>query len=191
MFVVGGLTGCQQETATSKKAETASDVVAASETKAPVERVEKRMEPVEKVVETVKEKAVEAVPEEVAVKEPKRQVKAAIEAPAPVAVEKPVEAVVAKPTVMGNAVKGAKIAKGKCGACHYFDKDRKKMGPSLMGIFGRAPSIEGVPFTTWDAASLDRWLTNPKAVKSNTKMSFKGIAEKEKRDDIIAYLKTL
>jgi len=88
-------------------------------------------------------------------------------------------------------VKGAKVAKGKCGSCHYFDKDSKKVGPSLMGIYNRAPSIEGVPFTAWDDAALDQWLTDPKAIKSNTKMAFKGIPEKDKRDDVIAYLKTL
>lgn len=91
----------------------------------------------------------------------------------------------------GDAAKGAKIAKGKCSSCHYFDKDQKKVGPPLMGIYKRTPSIEGLPFAQWDDAALDQWLTSPKAVKSNTKMAFKGIAEKSKRDDVIAYLKTL
>lgn len=106
---------------------------------------------------------------------------------------KPAEAV--KPAMVekasGDPVKGAKLAKGKCSACHYFDRDRKKMGPTLMGIFDRAPTIDGVPFAKWDAAALDAWLTKPKAVKPKTKMAFKGIPEKSKRDNIIAYLKTL
>lgn len=91
----------------------------------------------------------------------------------------------------GDPVKGAKLAKGKCGGCHYLNKDRKKVGPTLMGIFNRAPAIDGIPFARWDAAALDAWLTKPKAVKPKTKMSFKGISEKAKRDNIIAYLKTL
>jgi len=91
----------------------------------------------------------------------------------------------------GNPVKGAKLAKGKCGACHYFDQDKKKVGPTLKGIFNRAPAIEGVPYAKWDEAALDAWLVSPKAVKPKTKMAFKGIPEKDKRDDLIAYLKTL
>ncbi len=90
-----------------------------------------------------------------------------------------------------DAVRGAKLAKGKCGACHYFDKERKKVGPTLMGIYNRAPTIDRVPYGKWDSTALDAWLTNPKAVKPKTRMGFKGIPEKAKRDDIIAYLKTL
>lgn len=95
------------------------------------------------------------------------------------------------PTVSGNPVKGAKIARGKCGACHYFDKERKKVGPSLKGVYGRGPTIDGVPFAKWDAQALDAWLASPKAVKPKTKMSFKGLAKKQDRDDVIAYLKTI
>ncbi|MDX8396409.1 MAG: hypothetical protein R8K22_08355 [Mariprofundaceae bacterium] len=93
--------------------------------------------------------------------------------------------------VLGNAVKGAKLAKGKCGGCHYFDKARKKVGPSLQGIYGKIPTIDGVPFQTWDAVALDLWLTNPKAVKKNTKMSFRGISDENKRQNIIAFLRGL
>lgn len=94
-------------------------------------------------------------------------------------------------TASGDPAAGARLAKGKCGACHYFDQDKKKVGPTLMGIYGRAPAIEGVPYAKWDSAALDAWLASPKAVKPKTKMAFKGIAEKNKRDNLIAYLKTL
>jgi len=94
-------------------------------------------------------------------------------------------------TVLGNVKMGAKLTKGKCGACHHFDKDRKKVGPTLMGIYNRAPVIDGVPYAVWDSAALDAWLTNPKAIKPKTKMGFRGVSDKAKRDDIIAYLKTL
>jgi len=139
--------------------------------------------------ESVAEKieALPAVAEEIATKEiVKQQVTAE-----PIEVSEPVNEPVVVKTVIGNAEKGAKLTKGKCGACHYFDKDRKKVGPTLMGIYGRAPVIDGVPYATWDSAALDAWLSNPKAVKPKTKMGFKGISDKTKRDDIIAYLKTL
>jgi len=91
----------------------------------------------------------------------------------------------------GDAARGAKLARGKCGGCHYFDRERKKVGPGLQGIYGRAPSIDGIPFARWDAQALDTWLTRPKAVKPKTRMSFRGLAKKQDRDDVIAYLKTL
>lgn len=202
VFLATGLTGCQQESADPEKSEMKREAVVAP----PAKTVEKKMKAVEKSVEVAKEKveaavvATAEVAEGVTIKDPAKLVEPVISTPAKVKEEAMVEEtpVAAKavadspaPMPLGDAVKGAKIAKGKCGACHYFDKDRKKMGPSLMGVFGRVPSIDGVPFATWDAASLDEWLTDPKAVKSNTKMSFKGIDEKGKRDDIIAYLKTL
>lgn len=91
----------------------------------------------------------------------------------------------------GDVARGAKLARGKCGGCHYFDRERKKVGPGLQGIYGRAPSIDDIPFTRWDAQALDAWLARPKAVKPKTRMSFRGLASKQDRDDVIAYLKTL
>lgn len=191
VLLAGGLAACQQENPAPKKAEVKHETALETKSEAPAKTVENMIEePVEKSVEVAKEKVEAAVVATANVTE-----KVAAEVQESVVEEAPtiVKQATVSPTseVSGDAVKGAKIAKGKCGACHYFDKDRKKMGPSLMGVFGRAPSIDGVPFATWDAASLDEWLTDPKAVKSNTKMSFKGLDEKGKRDDIIAYLKTL
>lgn len=202
VFLATGLNGCQQESADPEKSEMKREAVVAP----PAMTIEKKMKTVEKSVEVAKEKVEAAVvataeiAEDVTAKDPEKLVEPVLSTPAKVKEEAMVEETpVAVKTVadspapmpLGDAVKGAKIAKGKCGACHYFDKDRKKMGPSLMGIYGRAPSIDAVPFATWDAASLDRWLESPRAVKSNTKMAFKGIPEKARRDDIIAYLKTL
>jgi len=58
-------------------------------------------------------------------------------------------------------------------------------------VYGRAPSIDGIPFAVWDEAALDHWLENPKAVKSNTRMGFPGFKKEQDRLDVIAYLKTL
>jgi len=92
---------------------------------------------------------------------------------------------------MAAAPNGAALAKKRCGICHFLDVDKQKVGPSLKGVYGRAPSIEGVPFAKWDAAALEKWLTNPRAVKAKTKMAFPGFPNKADRDAVIAYLKTL
>jgi cytochrome c len=101
---------------------------------------------------------------------------------------KPVEAAMSGG---GDAAKGAVLAKKRCSMCHNFDSTKRKVGPGLKGVYGRAPSITDVPFAKWDAAALDKWLTKPKAVKKNTKMAFPGFPNKADRDDVIAFLKTL
>ncbi len=88
-----------------------------------------------------------------------------------------------------NAVRGKIVAGVRCGPCHYLDKHLKKVGPGLAGIYGRAPSISGVPFQRWDAAALERWLAGPSKVKANTRMSIPAISPRDRRD-IIAYFAT-
>ena len=42
----------------------------------------------------------------------------------------------------------------------------------------------------WDDASLDAWLTNPRAMASGTKMSFAGLPDAAERANVIAFLNT-
>ncbi len=44
---------------------------------------------------------------------------------------------------------------------------------------------------TWDAATLDRYLTNPRKAIPGTLMSYPGLSDPKKRADLIAYLATL
>lgn len=95
-----------------------------------------------------------------------------------------------------DAEKGKKVF-NKCKACHFVDKEKNKVGPHLVGIFGRpAGSVEGFKYSdpmkalgiSWDEASMDEYLTDPKAMVPNGKMAFVGLKKEEDRADVIAYL---
>lgn len=87
----------------------------------------------------------------------------------------------------------------QCRACHTVVKDGPNMtGPNLYGVFGRvAGSHPGFSYSAglkasgiiWDSASLDRWLTEPRAMISGTKMAYMGVKDPSDRRDVIAYLK--
>jgi len=96
----------------------------------------------------------------------------------------------------GDAEKGKKVF-NKCKACHFADKDKNKVGPHLVGIFGRpAGSLEGFKYSdslkesgiVWDEASMDEYITDPKAMVPNGKMAFVGLKKEEDRANVIAYL---
>lgn len=83
-----------------------------------------------------------------------------------------------------------------CTPCHYLDKGADKiksgLGPGLLGVYNRTPVIfkKPFPFAKWDAAALDKWLANPKAIKKGTKMTYK-VSNADKRKKMIEALKIL
>jgi cytochrome c len=88
----------------------------------------------------------------------------------------------------------------KCAICHTIDPAKKGLGPTLFGVVGRhSASVEGFTYSdamkaadkTWDAATLDVYLTAPKALVPGTKMIFPGLPKPEDRANVIAYLETL
>ena len=89
---------------------------------------------------------------------------------------------------------------GMCRSCHSIAKGGPNMtGPDNYAVVGRkAGTHEGYAYSdalktsgiTWDAATLDRWIENPRAVVPGTKMSFAGIKNPKDRIDLIAYLRT-
>jgi len=87
-----------------------------------------------------------------------------------------------------DAVRGKVVAEVRCLPCHHLHLTSKRVGPGLKGIFNRAPGISGVPFERWDAASLDAWLSNPRAIKPNTTMFIPPMAARD-RADVIAYFR--
>ena len=86
-----------------------------------------------------------------------------------------------------------------CKSCHTILEGGTDMtGPNLWGVFGRkagarpefaySPALKALGIT-WDAASLDKWIANPRAMAPETKMTYLGLADAKDRTDVIAYLK--
>lgn len=98
----------------------------------------------------------------------------------------------------GDAAKGEQVFK-RCQACHVINQPTNRVGPHLVGIIGRkSGSVEGFKYSdanknsgaTWDEATLDTYLTDPKAFMPGNKMAFPGLKKPEERADIIAFLKS-
>jgi glucose/arabinose dehydrogenase/cytochrome c2 len=105
---------------------------------------------------------------------------------------------------VGDAGRGKALFTQSCALCHSDGTGAgnpaiAKQGPSLLGVFGRkagtgpnfnytqALSNSGI---TWDAASLDHFLTNPAAAVPGTTMPIP-VPDAQNRADLIAYLGTL
>lgn len=87
----------------------------------------------------------------------------------------------------------------KCRACHSLDAGKNMVGPSLHGVVGRkAGEVAGFNYSdalkgsgkTWDDATLDAYITDPKAAIPGNKMVFVGIKDEADRKNLIAFLKT-
>jgi cytochrome c len=98
----------------------------------------------------------------------------------------------------GDPAEGEKLFSHKCATCHKIGEGAKNfVGPELNGIIGRktgsapdygysdANKSSGI---TWDEATLNEFLTNPKAKIPGTKMIFAGLPNDTDRANIISYL---
>lgn len=106
-------------------------------------------------------------------------------------------------TAPGNAQSaeaGQAVFKHDCAICHDIAPGKNKIGPALAGIVGRtAGTVPNFHYSdanknsglTWDVATLDRYLVNPRATVVNTTMTYAGLKDDQKRRDLIAYLSTL
>jgi cytochrome c len=104
------------------------------------------------------------------------------------------------PTRAAEVAAGEAVFKSQCSICHSVQQGRNLVGPSLFGVVGRhSGQIPGFHYSTankssgliWDAATLDRYLTNPQAVVPHTLMTYGGLTDAEKRAALITYLSTL
>ena len=106
----------------------------------------------------------------------------------------------AAPVLAADADAGARVFKAQCATCHAVTEGRNLVGPSLYGLVGRkAGDVPGFRYSaankqavwTWDAARLDPYLADPKAVIPGTSMLYAGLKGDEPRANLIAYLATL
>ncbi len=99
----------------------------------------------------------------------------------------------------GDAAKGKKVF-NKCKACHLVNQEKNRVGPHLVGLFGRSSgALDGFKYSkamkeagiVWDVESLDAYLENPKKYIKGTRMAFAGLKKEQDRQDVIAYLKSV
>ena len=86
-----------------------------------------------------------------------------------------------------------------CRSCHtYVEGGANMTGPNLWGTFGaKAAYVAGFNYSdalktsglTWDFATMDKWIENPRGLVEGTKMSYVGMKSPEDRAALIAFLK--
>lgn len=99
----------------------------------------------------------------------------------------------------GDAAAGKTVFENQCSSCHTTIADKDGFGPSLAGVVGRkSGSRTGYKYSaamsnaglTWDAATLDAFLTSSTAKVPGTAMAV-SITDASARANVIAYLGTL
>ncbi|WP_127090542.1 c-type cytochrome [Aquabacter cavernae] len=97
-----------------------------------------------------------------------------------------------------EAAAGERLFRARCASCHSLDAGQNRIGPTLNGLLGRkAGSVEGARYSqgmrdsgiTWDAAQLQTYLANPRAMVKGTTMAIAVPAEAD-RAALAAYLET-
>ena len=87
----------------------------------------------------------------------------------------------------------------RCQACHEVGAPTNRVGPHLVGLFGRAAGdVDGYRYSqalldsgiVWDEATLRTYLRNPRTAIPGNRMSFVGVRDDGELDALIAYLRT-
>lgn len=111
--------------------------------------------------------------------------------------------------VAGGLTAGAAMAEGdpaagervfrQCQACHVIDAEQNRVGPHLVGVFGReAGGVEGFNYSpamansgvVWDEETIAAYLADPRGYISGNRMAFAGLRNPEQIADVIAYMKS-
>lgn len=178
VLALAACSGAKDET-TGPAAAASSEAPASEETGAPTEEVAATPAPVQSATP-------EPAPTPSATPTPEASPSAA---PAKVAAAAPPPVAVAAPASFA-----------RCAVCHDAKKGGvDKLGPNLFGVYGHKMGEGSFAFSdaarnsglTLDAATLDKWLENPRALVPGNRMSFPGLKDAAKRQEIIDYLKQL
>lgn len=110
-------------------------------------------------------------------------------------------AAASSPALAGDAVKGKAVFAAQCSVCHSPAQGGGTiLGPNLFGVVGRhSASVPGFAYSTamkaagftWSQDQLKAYLPSPKGLVPGTKMTFMGLKDPAKVDDLVAYLATL
>ena len=99
----------------------------------------------------------------------------------------------------GDAAAGKTVFANQCSSCHTTEVGKNGFGPSLAAVIGRrAGHLAGFSYSpamaqaglTWDAKTLDTFLTSSISAVPGTSMSV-ALPSAADRADVIAYLETL
>lgn len=98
----------------------------------------------------------------------------------------------------GDSANGEKVF-AQCKACHQIGETAKNsVGPALNGVIGRAAgTYPGYTYSdanknsglTWDETTFREYIKDPRAKVPGTKMTYAGLKDEMKIDDLIAFLK--
>jgi cytochrome c len=97
----------------------------------------------------------------------------------------------------GDPAQGEKVY-DKCKACHAVDEPQNKVGPHLVGVFGRqAGSVGDFRYSnalkdsgiTWNEQTIAAFVADPRGYIKGNRMAFAGLKSDEEIADLIAYLK--
>ena len=94
-----------------------------------------------------------------------------------------------------DADPGKQLFEKRCTGCHSLDQDKE--GPRLRNVYGRkAGSVSTFKYSdalksaqfTWNDTLLEKWLTSPESVVTDTDMDF-SVPKAEERAAIIRFLR--
>lgn len=108
----------------------------------------------------------------------------------------------------GDAAAGEKLY-NKCRACHVLEEGKRRVGPSLFGLFERKAGAfpgfahsddmvaAGATIDPWNEDHFKKYIVAPNDYiasvigkdKARTKMVFPGLKNEKEAEDILAYLK--
>jgi cytochrome c len=85
-----------------------------------------------------------------------------------------------------------------CRACHVVDQEQNRVGPHLVGIFGReAGAVEGLNYSpalkesgiVWDDDSIAAYVADPRGFIPGNRMAFAGVRREADIENLLAYLR--